>query len=1080
MKKPLCQGVSILIFLLIFGATVHSRVWAFGPNLDGSKKSLSDGEILKETNAGKRQSLFFEKIHGLKEEFKKRTQEKKSLSIANELGCTFWAFSQHFVVAYDSFLPVKNEPVLLDSAEKYLDSSKKYFQLTGVVDDFGCVLRKKIFERRLNYLKEQVNLQMIGSFEEKLRRYSCDSAFVEELLDDLALIKRRIGKDLDIRLSSLAACFHSYRLYKYFDDSLTSAIVDSMNLYLNGWRGPLSSSDSIFLLIYFDSIASIPANIPGNIKKIEFDSGLGEAYWYAYNLYSIDGELSSLKLFDRLFYDFRERGGADLRIAFQLDSTWAEMAREIGLSDNFPIIHRSKSDSVLLQIFRRQLELVKANDGEVRFSLLWDNHHDVDLYVIDPQNDTIYFGNKTSRSGGTLDIDQNRLCLNAPSGNVIENIRWDIGNAPFGRYKVWAEYYEYGKNTHNHDSVSTQCTLEVKLGTELKHFSQVLIGEGGQSQLIEFDYAEPVVRYDFIKDSARQEFENYIAAMHDKELAFVAIQRLVEMQIYEQNFSAAADSVSKYLGMLDSTDIAFVKSVEFLALLRSNLVSPKGKHLTSYINNSKEQLYPILDEKNHIIHYLEQEIGVGSLVLLKTSQKRDGKFERPSDTLWDHDKFGVYYLLTSISESGREALFFRDGDIYISWQDNDGSWVDPKALEAINSVYWDGDAIFSHDMKHILFASSRPGGYNIHSNSIIYHGEASHNSDLYISHLTDSSTFLNWTKPVNLGSEINTQYSERAPCLSADDSTLYFSSDGYSGFGRHDYYFSRQTKFDRDWRNWTIPKNLGMPYNDHTSNIRFAFSNGGSALISSVDFLGDDSVFDRDLVEFTIPDTSRPRQAFDVTLELVDSGGKPLVDSVFVYFLEGSSGWRSPHGGCGRTGLDGVAKAVLVSGKYIFSFPGTGIKLTLLVENDEINKKIVASPLSQAVIDSVEILLKNLVIQFPFGIDYPNDASMAEVDKLVQILKTYDNFEISLIGHTDNIGSSEFNKRLSIERASRVMQYLVSKGVEKKIMIVLGEGEERPMAENTTYLNRQQNRRVEARLLGVKVTEIRITDPDSE
>ena len=64
-------------------------------------------------------------------------------------------------------------------------------------------------------------------------------------------------------------------------------------------------------------------------------------------------------------------------------------------------------------------------------------------------------------------------------------------------------------------------------------------------------------------------------------------------------------------------------------------------------------------------------------------------------------------------------------------------------------------------------------------------------------------------------------------------------------------------------------------------------------------------------------------------------------------------------------------------------------------------------------------------------------------------------------GHTDNIGSDEFNQRLSEQRAAAVRDYLVAEGIQSESITARGFGEGRPVVGNETDAGRQQNRRVE-------------------
>jgi hypothetical protein len=78
--------------------------------------------------------------------------------------------------------------------------------------------------------------------------------------------------------------------------------------------------------------------------------------------------------------------------------------------------------------------------GDVRITLTWADVNDLDLHVIDPSGEEIYYGNKTSASGGELDVDSNASCSN-PTTTPAENIFWPTGVAPTGSYTVLVNYY---------------------------------------------------------------------------------------------------------------------------------------------------------------------------------------------------------------------------------------------------------------------------------------------------------------------------------------------------------------------------------------------------------------------------------------------------------------------------------------------------------------------------------------------------------------------------------------------------------------------------------------------------------------
>jgi outer membrane protein OmpA-like peptidoglycan-associated protein len=91
--------------------------------------------------------------------------------------------------------------------------------------------------------------------------------------------------------------------------------------------------------------------------------------------------------------------------------------------------------------------------------------------------------------------------------------------------------------------------------------------------------------------------------------------------------------------------------------------------------------------------------------------------------------------------------------------------------------------------------------------------------------------------------------------------------------------------------------------------------------------------------------------------------------------------------------------------------------------------------------------------------------SAVTLDKVAASLKDFPDVKIQVAGHTDNTGSDAYNLKLSEARASSVMNYLVSKGVNPAMLSAKGYGESEPVADNKTADGRAQNRRVGLRRL---------------
>jgi len=92
----------------------------------------------------------------------------------------------------------------------------------------------------------------------------------------------------------------------------------------------------------------------------------------------------------------------------------------------------------------------------------------------------------------------------------------------------------------------------------------------------------------------------------------------------------------------------------------------------------------------------------------------------------------------------------------------------------------------------------------------------------------------------------------------------------------------------------------------------------------------------------------------------------------------------------------------------------------------------------------------------------------AKLDDLVDKIKAINLEVIIAVGHTDSVGSDEYNQKLSMRRSNAVKAYLISKGVDKSRIYTEGKGEKQPVADNGTKEGRAKNRRVEIEVVGAR------------
>jgi|GEM_PF-2424082 len=150
----------------------------------------------------------------------------------------------------------------------------------------------------------------------------------------------------------------------------------------------------------------------------------------------------------------------------------------------------SPQQSVFSADVSQRLFAAGAKTGEIEISLIWENLNDLDLHVIDPAGDRIYFGHRISGTGGELDIDRNASCGSDVTSKPIEHVVWQKEFASKGVYSVGVHYY---KNCE--PAVKTSYRVEVKIGSEIVARQSGVVSGSGQSSdvvpVLEFTYPSP-------------------------------------------------------------------------------------------------------------------------------------------------------------------------------------------------------------------------------------------------------------------------------------------------------------------------------------------------------------------------------------------------------------------------------------------------------------------------------------------------------------------------------------------------------------------------------------------------------------
>jgi outer membrane protein OmpA-like peptidoglycan-associated protein len=356
-----------------------------------------------------------------------------------------------------------------------------------------------------------------------------------------------------------------------------------------------------------------------------------------------------------------------------------------------------------------------------------------------------------------------------------------------------------------------------------------------------------------------------------------------------------------------------------------------------------------------------------------------------------------------------------------------------------------------------LITKSRQNSYNLASDgktlllSIVSdttYGE----HDLYVSFLKEDGT---WTKPMNLGPEINTPSNEESPFLASDGRTLYFSGNGYPGFGSNDIFMTK--RIGEGWKHWSEPVNLGDKINSVYWDAYFSVPASGeyAYFVSSTE-----KPFSEDIYRIKLPTSLRPETVVLISGKVLNSKTNQPIEARLVY-EELPSGQEI---GVARSNdSTGNYKIALPAGKkYGFLATSTGfisvnqnIDLTKITQYKEVNKDLMLVPIEVG----EEVKLNNIF--FDFGKFDLLEDSKPELNRVVKLLQSGTIKKIRIEGHTDNIGNAKDNQILSEKRAQAVADYLISSGVKSTQINVVGYGKTKPVASNDTEEDRQKNRRVD-------------------
>ncbi len=435
--------------------------------------------------------------------------------------------------------------------------------------------------------------------------------------------------------------------------------------------------------------------------------------------------------------------------------------------------------------------------------------------------------------------------------------------------------------------------------------------------------------------------------------------------------------------------------------------------------------------------------------------------------------------VVGVSPIGNQVIVYKGingGDLYLATLEGLNLRNFERLPSGINSPYSETSAAFTSDAETLYFTSDRPGGKG--------------GKDIYRVQRNGEK----WGQAENIA-EINSPYDEDGVFVSADDSTLYFSSKGHDTIGGFDLFMSRKGPDGK----WGSPENMGIPLNTPWDDVFAAVSMDGKRFYYATTRKG--GWGEEDLYMATVlgvpklnklvsDDYLMAREASNIPGSgLLNTETLPVTNALKIY--RGVA--TDPETGLPVAGevtiTDNATGKVLYrlktdpkTGKFAITVPadrdlGISVKAEGYVfHSDNLNAALdslgeeKALPLGienkvqmQKIGEGSAITLKNIF--FDLNKAELRAASMIELENVLELMNANPGMTVEVSGHTDNTGNRAYNERLSTGRAKAVASYLIAKGIDSKRVTAVGYAFDKPVASNDTEEGRQKNRRTEFKIL---------------
>ncbi len=433
---------------------------------------------------------------------------------------------------------------------------------------------------------------------------------------------------------------------------------------------------------------------------------------------------------------------------------------------------------------------------------------------------------------------------------------------------------------------------------------------------------------------------------------------------------------------------------------------------------------------------------------------------------------GIVFLsdkpFKGLSKSKSDWTGKRYLDLFYAQRTDKGNWIDPEPLRGeINGRFNEGPAVFSSDFQTMYFTRNNyvsskvaknkknvnvlkifkahtedgvwildePLAFNSEEYSVCHPAINSDGTIIYFSsdipwgyggmdiYMVRSQGGNSWSQPVNLGPLVNTDGNEVFPYIQ-NDSTLYYSSDGWNGLGGLDVFVAHKESDE-----WKEVENLNVPVNSSHDDFGFIVdSTDRSGYFTSNRMNGTDKIY-----SFS---KNQPHLAANLNLSSPDAATSSQPTEITV-FVNGKRDTSFTIMGLGR-----ISHRLSFNKDYEFLFDNKEFysqKVSLSTKGRRLSQNI---PLN-VVLQKVEIG-KSIVFR---GIDFKKKEWQMKVESgdsleaLVQLLEVNPRLQVEIAAYTDSRGSDADNAKLTQKRAEIVMQYLTTRGIKADRLSAKGYGE---------------------------------------